>query len=100
MNIKKTVSEDKKTITLEILSDLTLEVHEEFRQAYINEPTDTLFIIDFTHTEMVDSSGLSLLLLLIDFSTAPKQSIILTGCNERVMSILKIASFKKLFTIR
>ena len=60
---------------------------------------ESRFIIDLTKTNTVDSSGLSLLLLLIEFSTAPKGSIVITGCNPLVRKALDVAYFQQLFRI-
>ena len=96
--IKKTVARDK-TITIQVLTDLTAVIHKEFQEAYMNEPMESHFIIDLAKTKIVDSSGLSLLLLLIEFSTAPRGSIVITGCNSLVRKALDIAYFQQLFRI-
>lgn len=98
-HVFKHVSKKGKGITLKIRDDFTLAIHNEFREAYINEAKDSKFIIDFSQTEMIDSSGLSLLILLLDFSESGSKSIILKGCNPRVSEVLKTASFDQLFQI-
>ena len=96
MIVDKVVSDDN-VITIKVLTDLTIDIHKEFRAAYIDEPKETEFIIDLTRVGMVDSSVLSLLLLLIDFSNAPQKSITITGCSKSVKKVFDIAYFHKLF---
>ncbi|MEE8057854.1 MAG: STAS domain-containing protein [Pseudomonadales bacterium] len=73
----------------------------EFRSAYEDLYGDTIktYIIDFRHTNHMDSSGLGLLLNARKFCNSREIGIRIVNANNTVKKIFKISCFHKYFTI-
>ena len=70
----------------------------EFRNIYSKVITTKKITIDFGHTDVIDSSGLGILLYLQKHYGCQRDQIILTNCNTAITKTFNMAQFKKLFT--
>ena len=92
---------DGNTVKMTITGRFDFSVHKEFRDAYSNTPagSGTIFVIDMTQTEYVDSSALGMLLLLREHAGSEQANVTIKGCQNYVKEILIMSNFNKLFTI-
>jgi anti-anti-sigma factor len=88
------------TVKIGISGRFDCNLHRCFRDAYRELPRDTHFLVDFSETDYLDSSGLGMLLLLREFAGGENSRITIAGCCDKIKRILDIANFDKLFTIR
>jgi len=58
------------------------------------------FNVDFGKTEYIDSSALGMLLLLREKTQGDMSRVTLVNVSDESMSILKIAHFHQLFTVK
>ena len=97
MAVSTTKAEDK--VVINITERFDFSNHNEFRDAYRNEPSNTQFEVNMSNCNFLDSSALGMLLLLREHTEGNSEKVILTGCNNDVKSILEIANFDTLFTL-
>ena len=57
------------------------------------------YVLDFKGTSYMDSSALGMLVMLRDQAMQHQADVIIRGCNENILQILKIANFQKIFKI-
>jgi anti-anti-sigma factor len=79
--------------------DFVFDLNREFRDAYKELPSSTEFTIDFAQTNYMDSAGLGMLIRLREFAGKENARIRLTGINDTIRTILKVANFGRLFRI-
>lgn len=84
------------TITLDNRFDY--DSVEEFRRAY-SENSGQSYIVDFRHTDYMDSSGLGMLLNMRRFLHEGAIPIKLTNCRPQVKKVLVISRFDTEFSI-
>jgi anti-anti-sigma factor len=73
----------------------------DFCQSYANALNDMavkLIEVDFTEVEYIDSSALGSLLVLRERADKSRQAVTLNHCQPKVMKVLKVANFHRLFT--
>ena len=100
MTVKQVLSEDKKELSITIIGRFDFSLHQEFRQAYLNNIiAGTTFTIDLSKATYMDSSALGMILLLKDHADKVKGKLIIYKPNETVYKILEIAQFHKILTI-
>ncbi len=96
MSISSNLKNGSVTITLGNRFDFTAV--EEFRRAY-TEHEGRSYVVDFRHTEYMDSSGLGMLLNMKRALKDLKTSIKLTSCRPQVKKVLLISRFETEFSI-
>jgi len=99
LHIKKIVDEASAKLSI-ILPDKFLYTHEQdFLNSYINHKySNGTYIVDFSNTSYLDSSGLSMIILLKDFADKLNSQVFLEyPPNSQVARILSIAGFNHIF---
>ncbi len=100
MTLKKTLSDDKKCVTISIEERFDFSVHQHFRDAYADcNQNGMQFILDLARTSYMDSSALGMILLLKDHVGKLSGELKIINPNEAVNKILEIAQFHRLMTI-
>ncbi|MFD2166509.1 STAS domain-containing protein [Thalassotalea euphylliae] len=100
MSVKKTVSDNQRTVTLTIEDRFDFSLHQLFRDAYVNvEVAGAKFVLDLSRTSYMDSSALGMILLLRDHAEKLKGSVIIRHPSDSVAKILEIAQFHRLMAI-
>lgn len=71
---------------------------KNFRSAYekVNHPVSK-YIIDFEHSDYIDSSGLGMLLALKDYAGGEVAEILLINCNHQIRKIFCVTKLDDLF---
>jgi len=100
MSITTEKSEDGKQVTIKIDGRFDFGSHHDFRDAYrgANE-AGTVFVLDMSKTEYMDSSALGMILLLKEHSGTLGGDIKIINATSEIRNILEIANFDKLFSI-
>ncbi|MFN3202638.1 MAG: STAS domain-containing protein [Bradymonadia bacterium] len=86
-----------RTITIE--KDFTFLILSQFQAAFRSGQPDDKFVIDFTQSSFIDSSGLGMLLMHREFAGGTDADITLAHPNEEILRVLRIANFDQLFNI-
>lgn len=100
MTLSSTVSEDGRTLRIEVGERFDFNLHTMFRTAQESAPRATEYIVDLARTEYMDSSALGMLLLLRDWATKRGGQVTLQRPQALVRKILSIANFERIFSIR
>lgn len=74
-------------------------VQQDFRRAYQNQHPASRFVVDLSHTELIDSSALGQLLILRDFAGGEQADVVIANSSDKVREILKVAHFDDFFQI-
>lgn len=100
MTVKTYISEDNKHISIKVDQRFDFSQHQNFRNAYSKcTNKDTLFTLDLSETEYMDSSALGMILLLKDHVESIGSKMVISKPSETVNKILEIAQFHRLMTI-
>ena len=100
MAVNSQVSEDGKSLTINITGRFDITTYQEFSEAYKDklDPISRL-IIDMADVEYLDSSALGMLLMLRERSGMDSEAIDIINCSDGVKNILKTANFDRLFNM-
>ena len=101
MSIGQNVSDDGRTVKINIKGRFDYKVSMEFRNAYRHVPgrDGIAYYVDLRDVDYMDSSALGMLLLLREHAKCRGGEVIIEHPNEPVDKILKVAKFEQLFTI-
>ncbi|MBF0467390.1 MAG: STAS domain-containing protein [Desulfamplus sp.] len=101
MKVQPIVSDDGKTLTLEVWGKLDITLYKSFNDSYKDKVASvSKVIIDFSEVEYVDSSGLGMLLVLRERCGGDEADIDIVNANTSVRKILETTNFQQLFTIK
>ena len=77
------------------------KLHNEFHKIYRTKEVANASsrVIDLNGVNIMDSSGLAMLLTMRDFLGNDKANIKITGANQQVKEILTLEGFDQLFVI-
>ena len=100
MAVKTYISDDNKHLSIQVDDRFDFSQHQHFRDAY-NKFTEkgTLFTLDLSNTQYMDSSALGMILLLKDHAESIGGEIVISKPSDSVNKILEIAQFHRLMTI-
>lgn len=100
MAVKTYISDDNKQLSIQVDERFDFSQHQHFRDAY-NKFTakGTLFTLDLSQTQYMDSSALGMILLLKDHAESIGGEIVISKPSDSVNKILEIAQFHRLMTI-
>ena len=90
---------DNGVCVIKISGRLGLAHHLEFVQAYESIQGNAV-TLDLSETLSLDSTGLGMLLAMREHLGGEKSSIEIINCTSRIVDILEIAHFSKLFCVR
>jgi HptB-dependent secretion and biofilm anti anti-sigma factor len=91
---------DDKSTTIQLPSKLNFEYREEFQKWYKAQPKQSHFVLDFSKVEMIDSSGLGLMLLFRMHIGLEQPNISIVNCTTQVRSLFEGINFQDLFRLR
>ncbi|MDP2786763.1 MAG: STAS domain-containing protein [Pseudomonadota bacterium] len=97
------VTHEGPVASIRIQGRFTFDSHQPFREAYLPlvDRRDTKIIrLDLAETSFIDSSSLGMLLLMRERMLPVGKAIEISGANELVMKLLKIANFHKMFAVQ
>lgn len=97
--IEGKIDNSTKTLTVNITGDFSLDSKAQFTSSYKGHRDLKKIIINLSQTNMLDSSGLGLLLLLKDHSDEHDIKVILKSPRGIVKESLTVANINRLFTI-
>ena len=91
---------DASSLKINISGVLGNIMHKEFRDAYENvDAAVNRYVVDFSNTSNVDSSGLGMLLLFKDHAGGENANIEFTNCSDHILDIFHVTCFFRLFKI-
>jgi len=100
MSITTEKSDDGKQVTIKIDGRFDFGSHHDFRDAYRgSSESGTLFMLDMSNTEYMDSSALGMILLLKEHAGTLGGDIKIVNASSEIKNILEIANFDKLFSV-
>jgi len=100
MSITTEKSDDGKQVTIKIDGRFDFGSHHDFRDAYRgSSESGTVFILDMSSTEYMDSSALGMILLLKEHAGTLGGDIKIVNASSEIKNILEIANFDKLFSV-
>ena len=97
--ISSSISEDGRTLEIEVGNRFDFNLHLLFRAAQESAPQASQFVVDLAQTEYMDSSALGMLLVLHEAAGKAGGKVTVRNCRPLVRQILQIANFQKLFKI-
>ncbi|MBF0368731.1 MAG: STAS domain-containing protein [Magnetococcales bacterium] len=89
--------DENDVLTIYIKGALRFKAYADFKEAYQGVSKDYTFIVDLGEVEMVDSSGLGMLMTLREYAGGESANITLANCRPVIKSILISARFQDLF---
>jgi HptB-dependent secretion and biofilm anti anti-sigma factor len=95
-----THSKNGDTATISLPKIFKCHYHADFVRAY-KSCKEQKYELNFESVKYIDSSALGMLLMLLEHSGGKPydNSIRITHCSEKILSILKRVNFHKIFTI-
>ncbi len=100
MTVKTYISDDQKHLSILVEERFDFSQHQYFRDAYTKHTNKgTLFTVDLSKTEYMDSSALGMILLLKDHAENIEGKIVICKPSTAINKILEIAQFHRLMTI-
>jgi anti-anti-sigma factor len=88
-------------ININISGRFDFNLYQDFRNAYkqVDNPASSVYVINMSSADYMDSSALGMLLLLRERAGGDKANISITGCNSEIKKIFSISNFERLFDI-
>ena len=100
MSVTKTISNDKKKLTISVQGTFDFTLVHDFRDSYTDvEPKPEEIVLDFQNIVNLDSSALGMLLNLKRYMEFGDLDIKIVNARSEVKKILQIAHFEKMFQI-
>lgn len=87
------------TVTIAISDRFDINLCQRFSECFREYPVTHKFIIDLNNTDYLDSSGLGSMIALHHYVIDAGGKVMITGANDAVIRILKMANFEQLFDI-
>jgi HptB-dependent secretion and biofilm anti anti-sigma factor len=101
MSISSSVTNNGKTLTIEVDGRFDASSLDEFRSCYEGNKSELdHYEVNLRKAEYLDSSALGMLLVLRDYAGGEKARITISHCSPEVKKIFAISSFEKLFSIQ
>jgi anti-anti-sigma factor len=98
MPVQSTINTETRTLKISITGNFDFSAHKDFRNTYHDADTSLNVELDMRNTEYMDSSALSMLLLLDEHFKDKK--VVIVACSDFVKQILEIANFHHKFDIK
>lgn len=100
MSLTSSVSDDGRTVTINVSGRFDFSVHREFREVYKGMDVSTKsFVVNMQNAEYMDSSALGMLLLLREQAGGEQANIKIINCNEEIKNIFAVSNFHRIFNI-
>lgn len=98
MSVSYEFDDQEQHLSVLIKGHFNFSLVSEFRSIYTKVEKVEKITIDFGHTDVIDSSGLGILLYLQKHYKCKREQIHLINCNNAITKTFTMAQFKKLFT--
>lgn len=100
MSVRKELSNDGKSLTIQLNEKFDFSQVQDFRHAYMDDNEGVKeVIIDLRLTEYMDSSALGMLLNMQKTLAETVSDFKIINCRPQISKILKISRFDKKFII-
>nr|ASQ41166.1 anti-anti-sigma regulatory factor [Candidatus Magnetananas rongchenensis] len=100
MSIKTQMSEDKKTLTIDIIGNFDITAYHDFGDSYKDlSGNDVKVFINMAETKYIDSSALGMLLMLRERAGGDDAEVDIINASDGIKKILATANFDKLFNM-
>jgi len=99
MPISSTVTDNGKTVIINISGRFDFNSHHDFRESYGESEGKLKYVVNMSGTDYMDSSALGMLLLLREHAGGDNCDVTITECSEEIKKILTISNFEKLFKL-
>lgn len=100
-SVTRTLSPDESEMRIVLAGRIDATLHLAFSEALRSGPrTGVSYVVDLTHVESIDSTGLGLFFELRTFAGGDSARITLLGGNAQVSAALKLANLYPLFRIQ
>ncbi len=93
------INQDNDQLTLNVKGHFDSRLTLEIRHLYQTATPTKKIIVDFRHTEFIDSSGLGLLIGMKKHFDCSKENFRLTRCSATMKKFFNAVRFDKLFII-
>lgn len=94
-------SAENPVLGLKIVGRFDYSLHQDFRNSYTQQKAKvSLYQLDLSEAEYMDSSALGMLLLLKEFAEQRDASVTLLSPTPMVRKVLEIANFNQFFQIQ
>ena len=102
MGITSAMSNDDKTLVIEVDGRFDASSLDEFRRCYENlsDGQPSAYVVDLKNAVYLDSSALGMLLVLRDYAGGERAKITIAHCSSEVKKIFSISNFEQLFSIQ
>ena len=87
-------------VTISIRGRFDFSAYVEFSACYKWRPKTSRYVIDFKHVRCIDSSALTMMLLLRGHTRNRKQNVVITNCNDDIRETLSSLKFHSLFDLQ
>ena len=98
MSVDYEFDEQQQHLTIYVRGHFNFSLVSEFRNIYSKVKATKRITINFESTDVIDSSGLGILLYLQKHYGCSREEIHLIHCNSAITKTFNMAQFKKLFT--
>lgn len=98
MSVSYQFNEQHQKLEIAVDGHFNFTVVTDFRSIYTKIEQVNKIIIDFENADMIDSSGLGILLYMHKHFKCKRDEIELINCNAAITKTFNMAQFRKLFT--
>lgn len=105
MSATLTVTNTARETTIKVRGDLDYDINGAFKSAYASlfqgpgRIAHEALAVDMADVDRIDSAGLGMLLILLEYAKRQSLKVILMNPNARTRAILEMVHFQRLFTI-
>lgn len=99
MSVVHQFNEGTRELTINVQGNFNFALVGSFREIYASVENPARIVVDLGETDMIDSSGLGILLYLQKHFGSKKENTFLTNCNPTLKKTLTMAQFGKMFSI-
>lgn len=94
------VEECNDLVTISVHGRFDFSAYAEFSACYKWRPKTSRYVIDFKHVSYLDTSALTMMLVLRGHTWNRKQNVVITNCNDDIRAILVNSKFDRLFDLQ
>ena len=87
-------------VTISVRGRFDFSAYVEFRACYKWRPRTSRYVIDVKHVSYIDSSALTMMLMLRGHTQNRRQNVVITNCNDDIRNILANFKFQNLFDLQ
>jgi anti-anti-sigma factor len=97
MPVEYEYNEKDRSLSVSVIGHFNFSLVSEFRSIYSKVKDVNDVTIDLEQTDVIDSSGLGILLYLQKHYSCSRENLKLVNCNSAITKTFNMAQFKKLF---